>query len=375
MTRPNLIKFGVDGQLLLKPRGLGAYCRSWLNAVDVMVAAEFPYLLVEVLVTSQEAAAWIHRCTGPNVVPILVPSFPYPIVEQLVLPILEARRHWKVVHHPYGTTPMLRIGGSNIREIVTVHDLMMFNKSSAQTFYQKVGAAYRRLVFRFIKRHEYIICVSQETARRLATRIKCNVTVLDIFSTYHSRECPVSVPNTIDTKLQSGSYFVHVGGITKHKNTECVIRAANEVYNATGIRTVVLGISSDDAVSYFLSSDDDGIVVPGVVDDETYKGIIAHACAMIFPSLEEGFGVPIVEAAKAGLAIVTSNRAPMCEIAPEGSILVDPVNIDDLLSAMSRLASDHELALQLGRRAQECVRRRAELTRKDLRRLIESALY
>lgn len=75
--------------------------------------------------------------------------------------------------------------------------------------------------------------------------------------------------------------------------------------------------------------------------------LYAGARALIFPSLWEGFGLPILEAMSAGTPVITSNNTSMAEIGSDAALLVDPLSVDEIASAMQRIAADSTLHAEL----------------------------
>ena len=84
-----------------------------------------------------------------------------------------------------------------------------------------------------------------------------------------------------------------------------------------------------------------------------YKG----AMALVFPSLYEGFGLPVLEAQSLGIPVLTSNTSSLPEIAGEGAIYVDPYSIEDIAKGMKRLTVDKELRTKLIQAGFENVKR------------------
>jgi glycosyltransferase involved in cell wall biosynthesis len=93
------------------------------------------------------------------------------------------------------------------------------------------------------------------------------------------------------------------------------------------------------------------IVAPGFVSSAELIRIVGDATAAVFPSIDEGFGLPIVEAAFLGVPVITSNRPPMNQLAPECSVTIDPQSVGQLKEAMERLSRDGVLRDQLSRQA------------------------
>lgn len=85
----------------------------------------------------------------------------------------------------------------------------------------------------------------------------------------------------------------------------------------------------------------------GILADGQLKQMYARAIALVYPSLYEGFGIPILEAMACGTAVLTSNRASMPEVAGDAGLLFDPYSVDDMAECMRRVAEDSGLREQL----------------------------
>src|SRR5690606_21979711 len=99
------------------------------------------------------------------------------------------------------------------------------------------------------------------------------------------------------------------------------------------------------------------ILLPGYVDAATRAMLYQAADALVFPSLDEGFGLPVLEAMAAGLPVLTSTRSALPEVAGEAALLADPVDAEAIRDGMARLAQDRALRAELirrGRARAEC---------------------
>jgi glycosyltransferase involved in cell wall biosynthesis len=79
--------------------------------------------------------------------------------------------------------------------------------------------------------------------------------------------------------------------------------------------------------------------------------------AFVYPSLYEGFGIPVLEAGACGVPVITSNTSSLPEVAGDAALLVDPYDVDAIADAMYRLVTDEALRAELTRRGAENVKR------------------
>ena len=87
----------------------------------------------------------------------------------------------------------------------------------------------------------------------------------------------------------------------------------------------------------------------GYVADQNLSSLYRNALAFVFPSLEEGFGLPVLEAMACGTPVITSNRSSLPEVAGEAALLVDPLSTHALASALSRLLASPDERARLRR--------------------------
>ncbi len=92
----------------------------------------------------------------------------------------------------------------------------------------------------------------------------------------------------------------------------------------------------------------DRVIFTGAIQSEDLSNLYAHARLFVFPSLYEGFGLPVLEAMVQGVPVITSNVSSMPEVAGEAAILIDPENSAELTAAMLRLLEDPEFSQELG---------------------------
>ncbi len=167
---------------------------------------------------------------------------------------------------------------------------------------------------------------------------------------------PVSEEQILEEKMRLGlrtRYFIVVGTLHPRKNIHRTIEAFGKFRerHASDFQLVFAGNDKwfsgemKDALTQCPYRDD--ILFTGRVDDSVMNLLVSGAHAMVYVSLFEGFGMPILEAAAAGIPVITSNNTSMKEIAADTALLVNPFNTDEIVDAMRRLAEDNALCDQL----------------------------
>lgn len=157
-------------------------------------------------------------------------------------------------------------------------------------------------------------------------------------------------------------YLFYVGTLQPRKNLARVIDAFARVAGRLGDVQLVLagkrGWLYDDLFAQVTRLGlERRVVFPGYVDDADLPALLSGAVALVFPSLYEGFGIPVLEAGACGLPVITSNTSSLPEVAGDAALLVDPHDVDAIAEAMYRLATDPELRAELTRRGRENVKR------------------
>jgi glycosyltransferase involved in cell wall biosynthesis len=145
--------------------------------------------------------------------------------------------------------------------------------------------------------------------------------------------------------------ILNVGAIQKRKNIARLVEAFEAVGPAW--RLVLIGSSGYGAAQIHAriaaSPARERISVLGYVTPEELAAWYARAMVFAFPSLDEGFGMPVLEAMTAGTPVLTSNRSALPEVAGDAALLADPEDTGALVYALQRLTRDDELRARLSR--------------------------
>ena len=144
------------------------------------------------------------------------------------------------------------------------------------------------------------------------------------------------------------AYFLSVSNRKRHKNEFRIIEAFAKARLDPQIHLVFTGEPVADLVrsieAHQLRS---RVAFVGIVPEAELPSLYRGAEALIFPSLYEGFGLPILEAMACGTPVVTGNTTAMPEVAGDAALLVDPSSVEQIASAMEQLVSDASLQRRL----------------------------
>jgi glycosyltransferase involved in cell wall biosynthesis len=182
------------------------------------------------------------------------------------------------------------------------------------------------------------------------------ITVVHLASRFCSA-LPVERPADL-ARLKPGKFWLCVGTLEPRKNHARLLQAYAQLKSRLGsVAPLVLaggkGWLVDDLTRLIdtlgLGND---VVMTGYIDDQALQWLYQHCFAALYPSLFEGFGLPVLEAMSLGTAVVTSNVTSIPEIAGDAALLVNPHEEETIFAAMLRLVTNHGLREQLKKRAE-----------------------
>lgn len=148
-------------------------------------------------------------------------------------------------------------------------------------------------------------------------------------------------------------YYLYVGAIHPRKNVHRLLEAFSAFKTQTGsqAKLLIAGRFAWQAgpvtAAYEAAAHQRDIEMLGFVPDEELPGLMGAARGFVYPSLFEGFGLPLLEAMEAEVPVITSNVSSMPEVAGEAALLVDPEKTDSLTKALVQLESDAGLRQSL----------------------------
>jgi len=262
-------------------------------------------------------------------------------LEQFLLPLTSYRYLDSLFNPGYVSCLLLRK-----KQIVTIHD------GFAWVYPREIGAL-RSLYWKIaiphsIKRSSRVIAVSHNTANDI--KKYCGTENSKITVIYEGGDHLINYANDpyvlSKYELSSRSYYLCVGFFKDIKNPFRILEAYKIYSQSCAVRDrkilVIAGsvVGKQGEAVLTACQSIPGVVVIGRVEDDVLATLYRNSAGLIFTSLYEGFGIPILEAQSLGCPVVTSSVSSMPEVAGDGAIYVDPGDTDGIANAM--------LALSLG---------------------------
>lgn len=222
--------------------------------------------------------------------------------------------------------------------VVTCHDLLAIRSAMGHFPENRVGLTgriFQRLIARGLRRAQAILCVSAKTRDDLRQYLaipqeRLHLVPNAVHWPYKPLDADACAPLLTSVGLRPGEpYFLHVGGNHWYKNRGAVIEIFAELRKLpqyAGARLVMAGGAIKPELRAIAQKHgvDDVLFEGAALSQEQLEALYSCALATLFPSLEEGFGWPILEAQSCGCPVVTTNRRPMKEVGGEAAILIDP---------------------------------------------------
>lgn len=252
------------------------------------------------------------------------------------LPI-EMARPPQVMHWTY-PLPLHVIGTKNL---YTIHDLIPITDPQLTG----IDPARHARILRDIVRHAHGIVTVSETVRAQVIE-RLGVPAARVTNTFQGVDAPLQADPALPPGLKSGRYFFFCGRVESRKNLERLVQAHAE--SGTAMPLVVVGpeVQGEEALEAVLRAHAGVVRVPWVPRPELLA-MMRRARALLFPSLAEGFGLPIAEAMTLGCPVLASNRGAVAEVAGDAAILVDPERSEEIAAAIARLEGDDRLCGRL----------------------------
>ena len=273
--------------------------------------------------------------------------------EQMVLPRLLRKHNLNVIHSLGYVGPLFTYCPS----IVTIHDLNYQAFGSQMPFIRRMALKF--FVYQSAHRSTRIITVSEFSKNE----------ILKAFNLHHQKvivtwEAPLEIfqPRVNGNKIPAlfknlgirNPYAICFSSRSANKNIPKVIDAFKLTRKRDGIPHQLILIGH---LPFDQHPPTDDVVYTGFLEPSVLEAVLCNAEFLLFPSIYEGFGLPVVEAMACGVPVVCSNYTVLPEIAGEAALYFDPFSIDDMADKISTIAGNIQLRKELQQKGYDNIQR------------------
>ncbi len=281
------------------------------------------------------------------------------IWEQALLRRMARKSGIDVLFNPANVAPLY----PGVASVVTIHDLAFL--LYPDFFSRSFARYYREAIPRIAGRAAAIIADSRSTRDDLVDHLglapeKISVVPLGVSPRFRDRPPEEELQDVRTRYGLPARFFLSISSMEPRKNLKALVRAysllSTDVREEYGLVLTGTGghIFSDDGTAAEISRlEDHSVVATGYVPADDLIAIYHLASVLVYPSLYEGFGLPVLEAMASSTPVITSNRSALPEIAGHAAILVDPEDTAEIAAAMELIAGDsgtRNLLVERGRK-------------------------
>lgn len=355
------MKIGFDGKRAFQNKtGLGNYIRSLL-AVFGQYYPENSYVLF-----APKETALFDITTVPNTVTITPQSNFYKMFGALWRRkgMLKAIQQSGVeVFHGVSNELPKGISKSGVKSVVTVHDIIFERYPETYNFDERY--VHRWKIKQACRESDAVIAISKQTKEDLINFyavpkekiVVCYQTCNPIFQRTVSPEEKATVKERYQLP---DKYFLFVSSITARKNLIAVVKAMVLLKGKMNIPLVVIGNGKKEkeeakafaaanglSESLILLNEKTISKEPSFTTAADFPAIYQQALALVYPSIFEGFGAPLLEALYSGLPVISSNTSSLPEVAGDAALYFSPYDIETLAGHMLQISSNNNLTNEL----------------------------
>lgn len=351
------MKVGIDARFAIRQprRGIGTYS---INLLRELVQIDRDVYFV--LYTDREDTESVLP-SGPNVsVKCLWPRN-YTLWEQMAFPLAVMRDDLDLLHTLGNTAPLWLLGRTRL--VLTLHDVMFLQSNEfvpkPTTNYQRAGRLYRSFVVPLNTRHaDSVITISNFSRQDIINLIR-NLDCENVIPIYEACDPVFSNTPVLPQKLIGRPYFLCLGAEDPRKNTKRIVNGYIEAIRNNDIKEdlVIVGYSNWSgcpAHQLVKNAGAEGRVhFLSFISLDELVALYQHATGLLYLSLYEGFGIPILEAYSCGCPVIASNTTSIPEVGGDAAIFIDPTDTHAIGDSIARLCKDPGLQSDLRRRGLE----------------------
>jgi glycosyltransferase involved in cell wall biosynthesis len=342
------MRIGIEAQRLFRPKkhGMDIVALELIRALQRTDTQNEYFVFVRPDTDS--------KClqVAQNVKIVEIPSKNYAVWEQVQLPRIARQYQLDVLHCTANTAPLF----CDIPLILTLHDVIFMEKKakkSAST-YQRYGNMYRSWIVPHVsQKASKVVTVSEYEKGQITNQLPLDDSKVSVvyngLSTFFQRQSTPAQEALVQQRYHLPERFLlFLGNTDPRKNLTNVLKAFEKLSKTEKEVELVIASLSEKIVENELLKLDlfhlrRRVRCIGYVPDYLLPIVYKEAEAFLYPSLHEGFGLPILEAMSCGTPVVTSTTTAMPEVAGEAAFLVNPYDTDDILRGIKEALTHNAL--------------------------------
>jgi glycosyltransferase involved in cell wall biosynthesis len=317
----------------------------------------------------------VNACFQTRTIPTSAPHVRF----ALFYPMESRRRSFDVFHSQFSVPPLLRG-----RRVLTIYDLSF---ERFPEFFQPRFRVQMKLMVRWsCKRADQIITISESSKRDLVEIYKIDPERITVTYPGPAENCKPMDAEQARNRLREAygieqPFILYVGNLEPRKNLPRLLEAFAQLRQKELIahKLIIVGQKAwlyDGIFETIRKHSLEGeVVLTGYIPGDDLPVFYTAAALTVYPSLYEGFGLPVVEAMACGSPVITSLGSSLEEIAKDAAVLVDPYSVSSIAAAIETVANSSELQRELreaglARAACFSYRKMAEQTRSVYHQLL-----
>jgi glycosyltransferase involved in cell wall biosynthesis len=343
---PNRITIGVDVRdLKLAKTGTKTYLEELCTAFKQLESDDYQFKFLDTNIPVYAGTSKIGK---------YIEHFRYQIWKQLVLPIRAYINHCDVLFCTDNFVPLVKLG---YKTVPVFHDAFFFEDPAD---YGKLWLKlYHLTAVPAAKNSVFIVTPSVYAQQQIHKHTGIPLSSLKVV--YEGPKTLEATPGEdilARLKLQHQSYILHVGSMFKRKNIPALVYAFKQLKDntQTSVKLVLAGPStaskdSNDLAAVLeaikITGLTEEVILTGYLSDSELAGIYAGALMYVFPSNNEGFGIPVLEAFKYNLPVLVADNTCLPEIGGDAVLTFDPFDTEDIYLKMKITLQDESLRQDL----------------------------
>lgn len=345
------MNLGFDSKrLFCNFTGLGNYSRTLLKNLSEFYPENKYFLYSPKVKNTPETSFFFNDKLYTTYTPkSIVKSYwrSFSIVKQLQKDKIE-------LYHGLSNELPVNIHKSNIKSIVTIHDLIFKH-------YPNTYPAFDRKIYDLkfktsCKNANRIIAISESTKKDIINFYGINPNKIDVVyqccnPIYYNLQSPQAVEKIIKEYNLPEKYLLFVGSVEERKNLKVIIQAYQFLPENLKLPLIVVGKprEKNEVVSLIKSNKLEHLVIwkSNLRDNLHLQAFYQKATALIYPSLFEGFGLPVVEGLLSKTPVITSNTSSLPEAGGPNSFYINPTNPKEMANAIEQVLSNPDLRQEM----------------------------